>query len=171
RAALRPPVLGTRDVPGRRTRPRHARTHSSCALRRLPASRPERSRPDGRSVRRLLCTGSVAAPSIRADGGDHLRHLGSLARQEEAAHEQLREGRLMRDAIFVTGGSGFVGRHLVPLLARSRRVFALRRPGSPRSSVGAGVTSIEADLANTELYAHALAESSMVVHLAAATGK
>jgi nucleoside-diphosphate-sugar epimerase len=77
----------------------------------------------------------------------------------------------MREAVFVTGGSGFVGRHLVPLLARSRRVFALRRPGSPRSSAGAGVISIEADLANTELYAHALAECSMVVHLAAATGK
>src|SRR5262249_26204367 len=77
----------------------------------------------------------------------------------------------MREAIFVTGGSGFVGRHLVPLLARSRRVFALRRPGSAKSSAGAGVIQIEADLANTERYAHALAECSTVVHLAAATGK
>src|SRR5262245_3134014 len=168
--------LGARDVPGRRTRSRHTRARPSRALGRLPASRPERSGPDGRPVRRLLCTGSVAAPSVRADGGDHLRHLDSLARQDTAARWGLRGERLMREAIFVTGGSGFVGRHLVPLLARSRRVFALRRPGSQLGSAGvgvisAGVISIEGDLANTELYAHALAECSMVVHLAAATGK
>src|SRR5262249_25827495 len=170
-AVLGLPVLGARDVPGRRTRSRHVRTRPSRAVRRLPAARPQRSRPDGRPVRGLLCTGSVAAPSICFDGGDHLRHLDSLVRQGKGAHDPLREGRLMREAIFVTGGSGFVGRHLVPLLARSRRVFALQRPGSSRSSADGGAILIEADLAHTELYAHALGECSMVVPLAAATGK
>lgn len=82
------------------------------------------------------------------------------------------EARLMREAIFVTGAFGFVGRHLLPhLVARSRRVFALRRPNSPAISLGDGVIPIEADLWHTERYAHALGECATVVHLAAATGK
>ncbi len=35
----------------------------------------------------------------------------------------------MRPICFVTGASGFLGRHLVPLLARSHRIRALVRPG------------------------------------------
>jgi len=82
------------------------------------------------------------------------------------------EARLMDGAIFVTGAFGFVGRHLLPhLAARSRRVFALRRPNSPAISLGDGVIPIEADLWHIERYAHALAECATVVHLAAATGK
>jgi NADH dehydrogenase len=78
----------------------------------------------------------------------------------------------MSDAVFVTGAFGFVGRHLLPhLAARSRRVFALRRPGSPVIPAPAGVVPIEADLRDTERYGRALAECAMVVHLAAATGK
>ena len=77
-----------------------------------------------------------------------------------------------RDAVFVTGAFGFVGRHLLPhLVRRFRRVFALRRPGSPVIAANAGVIPIEADLGHTEHYAHALAECATVVHLAAATGK
>jgi NADH dehydrogenase len=72
----------------------------------------------------------------------------------------------------VTGAFGFVGRQLLPrLVARSRRVFALRRPGSRPTSAPAGVIVIEADVAHTERYAQALAECDTVVHLAAATGK
>ena len=78
----------------------------------------------------------------------------------------------MRDGVFVTGGSGFVGRRLLPELCRlGRPVFALDRSGSlsalPESG---GVTIVAGDLLQPETYRAALGSCDVVVHLAAATG-
>ncbi len=77
----------------------------------------------------------------------------------------------MRDAIFVTGGSGFVGRTLLPALRPlGRPVIALARRELPRSS-GNGITVIQGDLLDPATYADALRSCEVVIHLAAATGR
>lgn len=76
----------------------------------------------------------------------------------------------MRDGVFVTGASGFVGRHLLPaLLASGRPVYVLDRSGS--TGAAPGVTVIKGDLLEPEAYGEALRSCSTVVHLAAATGR
>jgi len=70
--------------------------------------------------------------------------------------------------IFVTGGTGFVGRAVVgTLLARGHHVDGLvrDRPAPP------GVHEVRGDLLAPETYRSALAGADAVVHLAAATGK
>jgi NADH dehydrogenase len=69
--------------------------------------------------------------------------------------------------IFVTGGTGFVGRALVgALLARGHTVDGLvRNPPAPP-----GLRAVPGDLLEPETYRAALAGADAVVHLAAATG-
>ena len=70
--------------------------------------------------------------------------------------------------IFVTGGTGFVGRSLVAtLLARGHTVDGLVRD----SAAPPGMRPIPGDLLAPEGYRAALAGADLVVHLAAATGK
>ncbi len=77
----------------------------------------------------------------------------------------------MRDAIFVTGGSGFVGRTLLPALrSLGRPVIALARQPVPKMS-HAGTTVIGGDLLDAASYEDALRSCDVVVHLAAATGR
>ena len=78
--------------------------------------------------------------------------------------------------IFLTGGSGFVGRRLVPALAaRGHRILLLDRSGSLESRFGgalpAGASVVRGDLVQPETYASALAQAGVVVHLAASTGR
>ena len=48
--------------------------------------------------------------------------------------------------IFVTGGTGFVGQHLIPTLVRvGHAVVLLRRPGEPSAALAGGVESVEGD--------------------------
>lgn len=90
--------------------------------------------------------------------------------------------------VFVTGGTGFIGRHLIPLLLeRGHRVVALsRRPSSangpagpgvsgswsfsawhgPGSSAGMPVEWVVGDLENTTSYRDALKGCDALVHLA-----
>jgi NADH dehydrogenase len=77
-------------------------------------------------------------------------------------------------AIFVTGGTGFLGRRLVTALAGlGRPVYVLeraqRRPGAPAWPVG--VTAACGDLLDPASYAAVLEGCDTVLHLAAATGK
>lgn len=75
----------------------------------------------------------------------------------------------MTPGLFVTGGSGFVGRHLLPRLALPHQVFCLTR--SPEGSVFPDrVTVVPGDLTSAVSYGEALASSGTVVHLAATTG-
>ena len=68
--------------------------------------------------------------------------------------------------VLVTGGSGFVGRHLVPALAETHEVISVvRRPGS---SVGAPKKVVVPDIAAQDVdWRPALAGVDVVVHLAA----
>lgn len=72
--------------------------------------------------------------------------------------------------VFVTGGSGFVGRRV---LAHLRSRHPLRVLVRDRSKIenAADLEIIEGDLADASTYAHAMAGVTTVVHLAAQTGK
>lgn len=80
---------------------------------------------------------------------------------------------MRRRGIFVTGASGFVGRRLLPALARlGQPVVALDRGGSlAPPDLPPGVAVCRGDLLAPETYAGALRGCDVVVHLAAATGK
>src|SRR5688500_4002765 len=81
-------------------------------------------------------------------------------------------GVTMRDGVFVTGGSGFVGRRVLPeLLTLGRPVFGLDRSGTLAAMPDAGgITVVKGDLLQPETYRSALRSCDVVVHLAAATG-
>src|SRR5581483_12279645 len=67
--------------------------------------------------------------------------------------------------VFITGGTGYMGRRLIPaLLARGHRVRALVRPGSERR-VPAGATPVIGDVFTAASYAHAIPRGAVVVHL------
>ena len=71
------------------------------------------------------------------------------------------------ESVLVTGGSGFIGRHLAPALtARGHRVLVLTR-----HSATVQAPSVCADLADVDKYAERLGDIDTIVHLAAATGK
>ncbi|MEO6222675.1 MAG: NAD-dependent epimerase/dehydratase family protein [Vicinamibacterales bacterium] len=78
-----------------------------------------------------------------------------------------------RDGIFVTGGSGFVGRQLLTeLLSLGRPLYVLDRVGSLRGPDGAvALTVVKGDLLERETYQSALRSCEVVIHLAAATGR
>lgn len=80
---------------------------------------------------------------------------------------------MSRSAVFVTGGSGFVGRRLVPALVRTGRpVVTLARSGAIAAAPAPdGVTACRGDLLVPDTYVEALRGCDLVVHLAAATGK
>jgi uncharacterized protein YbjT (DUF2867 family) len=67
--------------------------------------------------------------------------------------------------IFVTGGTGYIGQHLIPLLmARGHRVRALARTASA-SRVPAGATTMIGDALNADSIAGALRAGDTVIHL------
>jgi len=77
----------------------------------------------------------------------------------------------MRQGVFVTGGSGFVGRRLLPeLIALGRQLFVLDRSGALAGLASASVTVVTGDLMQPETYRAALRSCDVVVHLAAVTG-
>ncbi|MAF27113.1 MAG: NAD-dependent epimerase/dehydratase family protein [Gemmatimonadota bacterium] len=76
-----------------------------------------------------------------------------------------------RAPLFVTGGTGFVGRAFLARVAGGgRRVSCLCRGAGPLPD-GDGVRRVSGDLLNPERYAAALEEAEVVVHCAALTGK
>jgi nucleoside-diphosphate-sugar epimerase len=67
--------------------------------------------------------------------------------------------------LFVTGGTGYMGRRLIPaLVARGYRVRALARPQSV-DRVPAGASPIVADALDPETFAAALRPDDTIVHL------
>jgi nucleoside-diphosphate-sugar epimerase len=78
----------------------------------------------------------------------------------------------MVDGLFVTGGSGFVGRRLLKALpALGRPVYALQRTGGSGDAAIAGVQQVAGDLLEPATYAAALSKCRTVLHLAASTGR
>jgi dihydroflavonol-4-reductase len=79
----------------------------------------------------------------------------------------------VRPICFVTGASGFVGRHLVPVLAREFTVRALVRPGQDLACLaaiaarGEPVERVEGRLEDAAALARGVAGADVVVHLAA----
>jgi uncharacterized protein YbjT (DUF2867 family) len=67
--------------------------------------------------------------------------------------------------VFVTGGTGYIGRRLIPLLVqRGHEVKALVRPGSEKK-LPAGTTPVLADPLRMESYTEELRGSDTFVHL------
>ncbi len=67
-------------------------------------------------------------------------------------------------AVFVTGASGYLGRHLIPVLAeRGHRVTALVRPGSPHPRAATEV--VRGDVFAPESYRGRIAPGATLVHL------
>lgn len=77
---------------------------------------------------------------------------------------------LPQSSVFVTGGSGFVGSHLVEALCRQNlRVRVLMRKTSSRACLPGNVDVIEGDLHDHGALTNAVAGVDTVFHLAAAT--
>lgn len=72
----------------------------------------------------------------------------------------------MNSVCFVTGASGFVGRHLLPLLTPNHRVRALVRPGQELPG-DVEFEPVEGRLDDREALARGVAGADLVVHLAA----
>ena len=67
--------------------------------------------------------------------------------------------------VFVSGGTGYMGRALIPrLLAAGHEVVALARPGSERK-LAAGVTSVTGDALDEATFALRLIQIDAYVHL------
>lgn len=67
--------------------------------------------------------------------------------------------------VFITGGTGYIGRHLIPeLLARGHRVRALVRNGSERR-LPKGAVAVRGDALNGSTFVEALAAGDTFVQL------
>ena len=89
--------------------------------------------------------------------------MGSGYRQSRSPH-----GRRTLSSLFITGGSGFIGRHLLARIAhRYDRIIALSRTARPPEG---RITWIKGDIREPGTWVAHLEAGAHVAHLAAATG-
>jgi uncharacterized protein YbjT (DUF2867 family) len=75
----------------------------------------------------------------------------------------------VQHAVFVTGATGMMGRHLIPvLLAAGHSVRALARPHSLRRLPG-GCTAVEGDALDSSSYAESVRGCDTLIHLVGVT--
>src|SRR5690349_7616913 len=86
------------------------------------------------------------------------------------APQLLQNGGQMQGSLFVTGGRGYIGGHLLASLGGLpyRKIICLTRMKPPATP---GIEFVQADLLQTSTYAPCLYQCDTVLHLAAATGK
>jgi nucleoside-diphosphate-sugar epimerase len=82
----------------------------------------------------------------------------------------------MTSSLFVTGASGFIGRHLLHGIdpQRYQNIYCLSRTGQqPVTNLSRppGVTFIRGTLFDADVYRPYLANADTVIHMAAAVGK
>jgi nucleoside-diphosphate-sugar epimerase len=79
---------------------------------------------------------------------------------------------LTRPPVFVTGGTGFIGRHVIAALVQAgdRRLRCLTRAGVATAG-HANIEAIQGELEKPESYLESLQGAAVVLHLAAKTGK
>jgi NADH dehydrogenase len=78
--------------------------------------------------------------------------------------------------LFVTGGTGFIGRHILKKLANNKlyKIYCLTRQSEnlfPELRASDNIHFIQTTIFDPKVYAPHLAESDVVMHLAAVTGK
>lgn len=89
--------------------------------------------------------------------------LPDLTPAELAPFAHLRGKRVL-----VTGGTGFLGRHLLPLLlAAGAEVTCLVRAASRRDGLPSGIRTLEADLSRGDGLDEALRGQAILIHMAA----
>jgi len=70
-----------------------------------------------------------------------------------------------RATVFLTGGTGYLGRRLIPrLVTRGHAVHALVRPRS-NTRLPAGATAVIGDALDGQTFLHAIPRNSVIVHL------
>lgn len=78
------------------------------------------------------------------------------------------EARVLPMHMFVTGGGGFIGSHLVELLLHhGHTVRVLLRPGEGRTNLPEGVDCVVGDILSEESVSRAMGAADVVYHLAA----
>ena len=91
--------------------------------------------------------------------------LAILRSNPDAQGSRIRDVNNSTKEIFIAGGSGYMGRHLIPeLLARGHRVKALVRRGS-ESKIAAGCTLVAGDALDKRSYVEKIAPADTFVHL------
>ena len=105
--------------------------------------------------------------SISAPGTD-MKHTDASSAASSGTPAPAASGHLKGVKVLLTGGTGFVGRHLLPqLLEAGAHVTCLTRASSSTRGLPQGVAVAQADLASGRGLAEALAGQDMVIHMAA----
>ena len=115
---------------------------------------------------------SIPAPGSDITQADAPSRAGSATAPPATAitreADSIVTGHLKGARILLTGGTGFVGRHLLPqLLEAGAHVTCLTRASSRTGGLPQNVAVAQADLASGRGLAEALAGQDMVIHMAA----
>lgn len=106
----------------------------------------------------------MSAPGCEKDIGQ----TGPACRDGSWAADSAATGHLESVRVLLTGGTGFVGRHLLPQLLRAgARVTCLTRASSRTADLPEGVTVAQADLGSGRGLTEALEGQEVVIHMAA----